>query len=77
MLKCDAFLRSCPTNYTCVTDAGPNPDYGFTSFDHIGWALLMAFQLLTMDYWENLYNKVSILEPLTNPVEQSQRVAPR
>lgn len=41
-----------------MADAGPNPDYGFTGFDHIGWALLMAFQILTMDYWENLYNKV-------------------
>lgn len=41
-----------------MADAGPNPDYGYTSFDHIGWALLMAFQILTMDYWENLYNKV-------------------
>lgn len=41
-----------------MADAGPNPDNGFTSFDHIGWALLMAFQILTMDYWENLYNKV-------------------
>ena len=51
-------VRSCPTNYTCMADAGPNPDNGYTSFDHIGWALLMAFQILTMDYWENLYNKV-------------------
>ena len=51
-------FRSCPDNYTCVADVGPNPDHGFTSFDNIGWALLMAFQILTMDYWENLYNKV-------------------
>ena len=44
-----------------MADAGPNPDNGYTSFDHIGWALLMAFQILTMDYWENLYNKVGNL----------------
>ena len=42
-----------------MANAGPNPDHGFTSFDNIGWALLMAFQILTMDYWENLYNKVT------------------
>ncbi|KAL9953553.1 hypothetical protein ACROYT_G040985 [Oculina patagonica] len=53
-----SWAGSCPVNYTCIADAGPNPDNGFTSFDHIGWALLMAFQILTMDYWENLYNKV-------------------
>ncbi|RMX45224.1 hypothetical protein pdam_00020953 [Pocillopora damicornis] len=53
-----SWAGSCPVNYTCMADAGPNPDYGFTGFDHIGWALLMAFQILTMDYWENLYNKV-------------------
>ncbi|CAH3140850.1 unnamed protein product [Porites lobata] len=53
-----SWAGSCPANYTCMANAGPNPDHGFTSFDNIGWALLMAFQILTMDYWENLYNKV-------------------
>ena len=52
------FVRSCPTNYSCLADAGPNPDYGYTHFDHIGWSLVMAIQILTMDYWENLYDKV-------------------
>ena len=41
-----------------MAHAGPNPDHGFTSFDNIGWSLLMALQILTMDYWENLYEKV-------------------
>ena len=50
--------RSCPVNYTCLPDAGPNPDHGYTSFDHMGWSLVMSFQLLTMDFWENIYNKV-------------------
>ena len=58
------FFRSCPANYTCMAYAGPNPDHGFTSFDNIGWALLMAFQILTMDYWENLYNKVIKQPPI-------------
>lgn len=50
--------RTCPANYTCLPDAGPNPDYGYTNFDHMGWSLVMSFQLLTMDFWENIYNKV-------------------
>lgn len=41
-----------------MAHAGPNPDHGYTSFDNIGWSLLMALQILTMDYWENLYEKV-------------------
>lgn len=50
--------RSCPVNYTCLPDAGPNPDHGYTNFDHMGWSLVMSFQILTMDFWENIYNKV-------------------
>ena len=51
-------FRSCPSNYTCMPHAGPNPDHGYTSFDNIGWSLVMALQILTMDYWENVYDKV-------------------
>ncbi|XP_068729717.1 sodium channel protein 1 brain-like [Montipora capricornis] len=49
---------SCPVNYTCMANAGPNPDHGYTTFDNIGWSLVMALQILTMDYWENLYDKI-------------------
>lgn len=56
---CDFSISSCPVNYTCLANVGPNPNNGYTSFDNIGWALLMAFQILTMDYWENLYHKVT------------------
>ena len=52
-------ISSCPVNYSCLANVGSNPNDGYTSFDNIGWALLMAFQILTMDYWENLYNKVT------------------
>ena len=45
-------------NYTCLPDAGPNPDFGYTNFDDMGWSLVMSFQLLTMDFWENIYDKV-------------------
>ena len=57
-LRALTLLRTCPTNYTCLPDAGPNPDFGYTNFDHMGWSLVMSFQLLTMDFWENIYNKV-------------------
>ena len=57
-LRSLTLLRTCPTNYTCLPDAGPNPDFGYTNFDHMGWSLVMSFQLLTMDFWENIYNKV-------------------
>lgn len=48
-------------NYTCLPDAGPNPDFGYTNFDHMGWSLVMSFQLLTMDFWENIYDKVETI----------------
>ena len=39
---------------------GPNPNYGYTSFDNFGSAYLCAFRLMTQDFWENLY-QVSML----------------
>ena len=34
---------------------GPNPNYGYTSYDNIMHAYLCAFRLMTQDYWGNLY----------------------
>ncbi|NXL53314.1 SCN5A protein, partial [Podilymbus podiceps] len=48
--------RVCPPHYTCLK-IGPNPDYGFTSFDTFGWAFLSLFRLMTQDYWERLYQQ--------------------
>ncbi|XP_012272837.1 sodium channel protein para isoform X4 [Orussus abietinus] len=48
----------CEPGYTCLQGFGPNPNYGYTSFDTFGWALLSAFRLMTQDYWENLYQLV-------------------
>mmetsp|Transcript_8574 Transcript_8574/g.25632 ORF Transcript_8574/g.25632 Transcript_8574/m.25632 type:complete len:1547 (-) Transcript_8574:159-4799(-) len=39
-------------------EQGPNPDYGYTSFDNIGWASITVFQIITLDFWENVYNNV-------------------
>ncbi|XP_056021116.1 sodium channel protein 1 brain-like isoform X8 [Ostrea edulis] len=48
----------CPSGYTCLPDIGENPNYGYTSFDHFGWAMLTSFQLITLDFWEDTYNKI-------------------
>ncbi len=52
-------LRSCPHGYTCLGDVGGNPNFGYTSFDNLLWSMLTTFQLITLDYWENIYNMVS------------------
>ncbi|XP_042744374.1 sodium channel protein type 1 subunit alpha-like [Lagopus leucura] len=46
----------CPENYTCLK-RGNNPDFGYTSFDHFGWAFLSLFRLMTQDSWERLYRQ--------------------
>ncbi|XP_054651563.1 sodium channel, voltage-gated, type I like, alpha b isoform X1 [Dunckerocampus dactyliophorus] len=46
----------CPEGFICIK-AGPNPDYGYTSFDTFSWAFLSLFRLMTQDYWENLYQQ--------------------
>lgn len=51
--------RYCPNNYTCTPGVGDNPNYGYTSFDSYGWALLTTFQLITLDFWEDIYNKIN------------------
>ncbi|XP_050676151.1 sodium channel protein para isoform X7 [Leptidea sinapis] len=48
----------CEPGYVCLQGYGPNPNYGYTSFDTFGWAFLSAFRLMTQDYWENLYQLV-------------------
>lgn len=48
----------CDEGFMCLQGFGPNPNYGYTSFDTFGWAFLSAFRLMTQDYWENLYQLV-------------------
>ncbi|KAJ7408210.1 hypothetical protein WISP_122266 [Willisornis vidua] len=48
--------KGCPENYTCMK-IGQNPDFGYTSFDHFGWAFLSVFRLMTQDSWERLYRQ--------------------
>ncbi|XP_053914076.1 sodium channel protein type 5 subunit alpha-like [Cuculus canorus] len=56
VLLCGPGAGTCPPDYTCQ-QIGPNPDYGFTSFDTFGWAFLSLFRLMTQDYWERLYQQ--------------------
>ncbi|XP_048366459.1 sodium channel protein type 5 subunit alpha-like [Sphaerodactylus townsendi] len=48
---------TCPESYFCQK-TGENPNYGYTSFDHFGWAFLSLFRLMTQDSWEVLYRQV-------------------
>ncbi|GFT37955.1 sodium channel protein para [Nephila pilipes] len=50
--------RQCPPNSICLQGVGPNPNYGYTTFDSFPWALLSAFRLMTQDFWESLYQMV-------------------
>ncbi|XP_066173568.1 sodium channel protein type 5 subunit alpha-like [Sylvia atricapilla] len=56
ILLCGPDAGVCPPGYKCCK-IGPNPDYGFTSFDTFGWAFLSLFRLMTQDYWERLYQQ--------------------
>ncbi|XP_030766868.1 sodium channel protein 60E [Sitophilus oryzae] len=49
--------RHCPATHTCLC-VGENPNHGYTSFDNFLWSMLTTFQLITLDYWENVYNMV-------------------
>lgn len=51
------FSRHCNESYTCLC-VGPNPNHGYTNFDNFLWSMLTTFQLITLDYWEDVYNKV-------------------
>ncbi|CAF3763063.1 unnamed protein product [Rotaria sp. Silwood1] len=50
--------RRCPQGYVCWKNRGKNPDFGYTSFDSYGWAMLSCFRLMTQDFWENLYQQI-------------------
>lgn len=53
--------RHCPVGYVCL-GVGPNPNHGYTNFDNFLWSMLTTFQLITLDYWENVYNIVSLVK---------------
>uniref|UniRef100_F7CNJ4 Sodium channel protein n=1 Tax=Monodelphis domestica TaxID=13616 RepID=F7CNJ4_MONDO len=48
--------RSCCPDFVCCKTK-LSPDYGFTNFDHFGWAFLSMFRVMTQDSWERLYQQ--------------------
>nr|CAB3265896.1 sodium channel protein 1 brain-like [Phallusia mammillata] len=48
----------CPQGYVCLPDVADNPNFGNTNFDNMPYALLTSLQLLTLDFWENVYNMI-------------------
>ncbi|THD27891.1 Voltage dependent calcium channel [Fasciola hepatica] len=44
---------SCPPNYTCK-GYWEGPNYGITSFDNIGYAMLTVFQCITLEGWTDV-----------------------
>ncbi|GLG93035.1 Uncharacterized protein GBIM_00542, partial [Gryllus bimaculatus] len=49
--------RHCSAEYMCI-QVGGNPNHGYTNFDNFLWSMLTTFQLITLDYWENVYNMI-------------------
>lgn len=44
---------SCPKGYMCL-QTKTNPEFGYTNYDHFGYAFLATFRLMTRDFWEAL-----------------------
>lgn len=38
----------------CIEGSWEGPNYGITSFDHIGYAMLTVFQCITMEGWTSI-----------------------
>ena len=49
---CSAYStgRQCPEGYYCDPH-GPNPDYGATSFDDIGYVFIAMLRMVSLDTW--------------------------
>lgn len=54
---CKLFDQDPCLNYTCLR-VGPNPDYGLTQFDDIWHSMMLIFQVICLDNWEDVYNRV-------------------
>ena len=40
-----------------------NPNYGFSSFDHLGWGTLSVFQVITLEGWTELLDVLMDVSP--------------
>lgn len=57
--------RQCPLGSYCH-NTETNPNSGYTSFDNFGIAMLTCAQLITLDFWEDVYSKVRLLVLFTS-----------
>lgn len=55
--QCERPANSSNELSLCLT-IGDNPNEGHTSFDNIGIAALVVFQVITLDFWEDVYDKI-------------------
>ncbi|KAI3378578.1 hypothetical protein SNEBB_007102 [Seison nebaliae] len=60
--------RRCPANFTCVEDVGDNPNNKLTSFDNFYMSIFQNFQLITLDFWEDIYNRIIDSEGLVSVI---------
>jgi hypothetical protein len=51
----------CDANVSICQEGWEGPNYGITSFDNIGFAMLTVFQCITMEGWTSILYWVSFL----------------
>ena len=49
----------CNSNISMCLEKWEGPNYGITSFDNIGFAMLTVFQCITMEGWTSILYWVS------------------
>ncbi|CAG7833557.1 unnamed protein product [Allacma fusca] len=54
----ESWSRQCEEGYVCLGNMGSNYDHGWTSFDTFFSSMLSTFQLITLDFWERLYDLI-------------------
>lgn len=52
----------CNPNVSTCLEEWEGPNYGITSFDNIGFAMLTVFQCITMEGWTTILYWVCIVE---------------
>lgn len=52
--QCSNELFAKQEDIECVENKWEGPNYGITSFDNIGYAMLTVFQCITTEGWTNI-----------------------
>ena len=52
------FGYHCPWGHECVGGVG-NPQHGFLSFDHMGWAVLTLYRVVAMEAWTDVMTRAA------------------